>query len=267
VQPVTRGVLGAPVTHDELDGRVAVITGASRGIGAGLASHFIGFGLRVGICARKRPEPPFSSDRNHVVSRSVDVRDAADLEGFGAVVVERFGKIDLWINNAGVAEPIGKLADVDPGMFAHQILVNVVGVANGARTFARHLRRRSGGGVLLNLSSGAATTNYPGWAGYCASKAAVDRLTAVVAEEETDHGLRAYAVSPGRVDTAMHTHIRASSPESFPAVPQFLDAKREGRFNTVPWVADAFLELAFGETGFASGSILRVPDEWDAGDQ
>jgi benzil reductase ((S)-benzoin forming) len=260
----TSGVLGAPVPRETAQGRVAVITGASRGIGAGLASRFVDFGMRVGICARKRPEPPVRSDPNQVVARSADVRDAADLEGFGAAVVERFGRIDLWINNAGVAEPIGKLADVDPGMFAHQILVNVVGVANGTRAFVRHLRARSGGGVLLNLSSGAATTDYPGWTGYCASKAAVDRLTSVVAQEEADRGLRAYAISPGRVDTEMHTHIRASSPDAFPAVARFLEAKREERFNSVPWVADAFLELAFGATEVPSGSIVRVPDEWEA---
>ena len=260
----TAGIMANPVAREKLQGLVVVVTGASRGIGAGLASRCAELGMRVGMCARKRPEPPIGAEISRVVARSADVRDSADLEHFGAAVVERFGRIDLWVNNAGVAEPIGKLADVDPGMFTHQILVNVVGVANGTSTFVRHVRRREGGGVLLNLSSGAATTSYPGWAGYCASKSAVDMLTAVVAKEEADRGLRAYAVSPGRVDTTMHTHIRAASPESFPAVSQFLDQKAAGRFNSVRWVSDAFLEIAFGDSAFASGSVLRVPDEWEA---
>jgi NAD(P)-dependent dehydrogenase (short-subunit alcohol dehydrogenase family) len=262
-EAATRCVLGSAVLAGDLEGRVAVVTGASHGLGEGMASRFVELGLRVGICARKRPEPPQGAGRHHVLALSADVRDSADIEGFGAAAAERFGRIDLWVNNAGVIEPIGKLADVDPGMVAHQISVNVIGVANGTRTFARHVRRRPGGGVLVNITSGAATTVYPGWAAYCASKAAVDRLTAVVAEEERDHGLRAYGVAPGMVDTGMQALVRASTPEAFPAVERFLEAKRSGRFNTPGWVADAVLELAFGEVAVESGSSVRVPDEWD----
>ena len=158
---------------------------------------------------------------------------------------------------------IGKLADVDPGMVAHHVAVNFVGVANGSRTFARHVRTRPGGGVLVNISSGAATTVYAGWAVYCASKAAVDQLTAVVAEEEKDEGLRAYSLAPGLIDTDMQAKVRAASAQSFPAVEKFVEAKRNGTFNTPSWVADAILELAFGDAGVASGGVVRVPDEWD----
>jgi benzil reductase ((S)-benzoin forming) len=181
------------------------------------------------------------------------------------VVAERFGPIDLWVNNAGVVEPIGKLADVDPGRVAHLISVNVAGVANGSRAFARHVRRRPGGGVLINMTSGAARAVYPGWAAYCASKAAVDQLTAVVAEEEREHGLRAYALSPGMIDTDMQTHIRASTVEAFPAIERFMEAKISGSFNSPAWVADAVLELTLGNADFESGSAVRVPDEWEHG--
>ncbi len=71
---------------------------------------------------------------------------------------------------------------------------------------------------------------YPGWAGYCASKAAVDQLTRVVAVEEAAHGLRAYAVAPGMVDTAMQERIAATTPTAFPAVERFMEAKRAGAF-------------------------------------
>jgi NAD(P)-dependent dehydrogenase (short-subunit alcohol dehydrogenase family) len=262
-EAVTRCVLGNGARAEDLDGRVAVVTGASHGLGAGMASRFVELGLRVAICSRKRPEPPHGAGKHHVLAMSADVRDSSDVEGFGAAAVERFGRIDLWVNNAGVIDPIGKLADVDPGMVAHHISVNVIGVANGIRTFARHVRRRPGGGVLVNISSGAATTVYPGWAAYCASKAAVDRLTAVVAQEEQASGLRVYSVAPGHVDTAMQHKVRASSPEAFPFVEKFIEVKREGRFNTPEWVADAVLELAFGGVDVESGNVVRVPDEWD----
>jgi hypothetical protein len=65
------------------------------------------------------------------------------------------------------------------------------------------------------------------------------------------------------VDTGMQALVRASTPEAFPAVERFLEAKRSGRFNTPGWVADAVLELAFGEVAVESGSSVRVPDEWD----
>ncbi|MGO9343862.1 MAG: SDR family oxidoreductase [Acidimicrobiales bacterium] len=260
----TRCVLGNGARAEDLDGRVAVVTGASHGLGAGMASRFAELGLRVAICGRKRPEPPPRADKHHVLALSADVRDSSGIEGFGAAAIERFGRIDLWVNNAGVIEPIGKLADVDPGMVAHHISVNVIGVANGMRTFARHVRSRPGGGVLVNISSGASTTVYPGWAAYCASKAAVDRLSAVVAVEEEVQGLRVFSVVPGLVDTAMQQKVRASSPEAFPAVGKFLEAARAGTFNTPEWVADAVLELAFGGVEMASGSVVRVPDERDA---
>jgi NAD(P)-dependent dehydrogenase (short-subunit alcohol dehydrogenase family) len=215
------------------------------------------------MCGRKRPEPPPRVDRQRLVTISADVRDASDLEALTASVSQRFGRVDLWINNAGVIDPIGKLAHVDPGMVAHHVAVNFVGVANGSRTFARHVRTRPGGGVLVNISSGAATTVYAGWAVYCASKAAVDQLTAVVAEEEKDEGLRAYSLAPGLIDTDMQAKVRAASAQSFPAVEKFVEAKRNGTFNTPSWVADAILELAFGDAGVASGGVVRVPDEWD----
>jgi benzil reductase ((S)-benzoin forming) len=260
---VTRPVLGPGVTAEALIGKVAVITGASHGIGAGLAARFSDLGLRVGMCARKRPEPPAWGDRQRIVTMSADVRDASDLEGLMASVTERFGRVDLWVNNAGVVDPIGKLADVDPGTVANQIAVNVVGVANGSRAFARHVRRRPGGGALVNITSGAARTVYVGWAAYCASKAAVEHLTAVVAEEERGEGLRAYSLAPGMVDTDMQAKVRAASAESFPAVEKFIEAKRSGAFNTASWVADGVLELAFGQVDIESGGVVRVPDEWE----
>ncbi len=259
----TRCVLGNGARAADLDGRVAVVTGASHGLGAGMARRFVELGLRVAMCGRKRPEPPSGPSRHHVLALSADVRDSSGLEGFGAAAVERFGRVDLWVNNAGVIEPIGMLADVDPGMAAHNISVNVIGVANGTRTFARHVRSRPGGGVLVNISSGAATKVYPGWAVYCASKAAVDQLSAVVAEEEKANGLLVYSVAPGMVDTQMQEKVRASSPRDFPAVERFLEAKRSGCFNSPEWVADALLELAFGGVQIESGSVVRIPDEWD----
>ncbi len=218
---------------------VAVVTGASRGLGAGKAEALAAEGVRLGLCARTRPDPPSGAE---AFTQSVDVTDADGVDGFAAEVVRRFGRIDLWVNNAGLLAPIGPLADADPADLRANVEVNVLGVVHGTATFARHVRSRPGFGVLVNLSSGAATRPYEGWAVYGGSKAAVEMITEVVAREERAHGLTAYAVSPGLVDTDMQALIRSTPMGEFPAVERFQRAHREGDFNAPAWVTRYVLE-------------------------
>jgi NAD(P)-dependent dehydrogenase (short-subunit alcohol dehydrogenase family) len=239
-------------------GLVAVVTGASRGLGAGLAQAFAHRGLRLGLCARQVPIAPDGAD---AVSSAVDVTDPAALDRFGQEVVARFGRIDLWVNNAGVLHPVGPLADADPEALRRHVEINVTGVLFGSRSFARHVRSRPGGGVLVNMSSGAGTTVYEGWAAYCASKAAVDMMTAVVAAEEHGHGLRAYALAPGLVDTEMQATIRALPAARFPAVGRFLQVHEDQAFNSPEWAAGFILDLVAGRREATDGVRIRVPDQ------
>jgi benzil reductase ((S)-benzoin forming) len=220
-----------------------------------MAARFGAAGLWLGLAARTEPAAPAGTD---AVVAAVDVTDPAAVDRFCAGVVERFGRIDLWVNNAGVLEPIAPLRDADRAEVATNVEVNVLGVMYGSAAFARHVRSRPGGGVLVNITSGAATNPYAGWAAYCASKAAVDQLTRVVAIEEADAGLRAYAVAPGVVDTDMQATIRATSEDRFPSVERFRDLARADAFNTPPWVADQVLRLLDEDPGTV---VLRLPDE------
>jgi NAD(P)-dependent dehydrogenase (short-subunit alcohol dehydrogenase family) len=254
----------------DVAGRVAVVTGASRGLGAGLAVHFAASGMHLGLCARHRPRLVArtrpTAQGGHIVSSetpllsAVDVTDREAMARFADAVVARFGRIDLWINNAGLLGPIEPLAFADGAAVARTIEVNVVGVANGSSVFAAHVRGRPGRGVLVNISSGAATKAYEGWAAYCASKAAVDQLTRVVALEEERHDLAAYSLSPGIVDTDMQTAIRAADPAAFPERDRFRQFAELQQFNSPGWVADKILELAFGSLRFESVT-LRIPDQ------
>jgi len=266
---------------------VAVVTGASRGLGAGLAARFAARGFGLGLCARHEPAappvPPGSSsgesatdvdgdaeaegdavgrgaEASRVVTAAVDVTDPAAVDRFAAEVVARLGRIDLWVNNAGLLAPIAPLRDADPAELRANVEVNVLGVMYGSAAFARHVRSRPGGGVLVNISSGAATKAYEGWAAYCASKAAVDHLTRVVAIEEAEAGLRTFAVAPGVVDTEMQAAIRATPPERFPAVERFHEMKRTEAFNSPAWVADHILGL-MDDASPDLPLIQRVPDE------
>jgi len=239
----------------DLAGRTAVITGASRGLGAGLARAFREQGMRLGLCARSAPILAGAPD---VVAERVDVRDPAAMATFAGAVEARFGAIDLWINNAGLLEPIAPLRDVEPGAARAHLEVNVLGVLFGTQAFVRHLRRRGGEGVLVNVSSGAARKPYAGWSIYCAAKAAVDRMTECVALEEAAHGLRAYAVAPGVIDTDMQALIRATPPERFPDAPRFVEMKRENRFNTPAFVAEQILALAFDPAARPTEVLVRL---------
>jgi NAD(P)-dependent dehydrogenase (short-subunit alcohol dehydrogenase family) len=242
----------------DLTRRTAVITGASRGIGAGLAEHFAKRGMRLGLCSRRQPAMGASDT---VVARTVDVRDEAGVRAFADEVAQRFGAIDLWINNAGVLSPIAPLRDVSVGDFREHIDINLTGVFLGSRAYVEHVRSRSGGGVLLNISSGAAWKGYEGWSVYCAGKAGVALLTECIALEESANGLRAHAVAPGVVDTEMQALIRSTSVENFPELDRFVEMKRDDTFNSVEFVASFMLGLAFDPAEQTDEVDIRVPNE------
>ncbi|CAN5905766.1 SDR family oxidoreductase [soil metagenome] len=242
---------------DDLAGKVAVVTGASRGLGAGLAERFATHGVVLALCARTEPNPPAAAPES--LCRSVDVADAAAVEAFADEVTATLGPVDLWVNNAGVLEPVGPHRDHAPAEVERALLVNVGGVAHGTAAFTRRARGWPGGRrVLVNISSGAARSAYAGWSIYGATKAAVTHLTEIVAVEEPDVVCR--AVAPGVVDTDMQATIRGHDETTFPAVERFRELHRTGAWNSPPWVADHLLGLAAGTWDLGDVAV-RIPDE------
>ncbi len=226
-----------------------------------MARRFRERGHRLALCSRSAP---VLEEGEGVLARRLDVRDAAAVEGFAREAEQYFGSIDLWINSAGVLEPIAPLREIEAPQALRHVAINLMGTLHGSASFIRHLHRRGGDGVLVNISSGAARRAYAGWSTYCAAKAGVDRLTECIALEERDHGLRAFAVAPGVVDTAMQERIRASSRSDFPELPRFLELERRGHFNSPRFVADHLLTLAFGSTPRDREEVLiRLPNEWE----
>jgi len=213
-------------------------------------------GIRLALCSRT--EPALANSEN-VLARCVDVTDGEAVEEFAAQAADRFGGIDLWINNAGVLEPIAPLRDISSDAFRTHLEINLTGVFHGTRAFVKLLRRTGRPGVLINISSGAGRKPYEGWSAYCAAKAAVDRLTECVALEEADHGLRAYSVAPGIIDTHMQALIRSSTAEQFPQVERFLEYKRNEAFNTPAFVARELLALAFDPSASPTEILTRLP--------
>ncbi|MCP4094351.1 MAG: SDR family oxidoreductase [Planctomycetes bacterium] len=242
----------------DLTGKVAVITGASRGLGAGLAKDFLARGMKVALSARS-PQP--FEDGEHVLTRQFDVSDPKAMAEFSSAAVAQFGQIDLWINNAGIIHPVVKARDLDGPALYQSLDVNVLGVLYGSQNFVRHVESRSGEGVLLNISSGAAYSGMSGWAAYCMGKASVDRLTETFQLEEAEHGVRCYSVAPGIIDTDMQAQIRDCKEEVFPNVAQFHEYKAQDLYNTVRHVAKHLLQMAFAPSARPDTVSARIPAE------
>lgn len=229
---------------DLLRGKVAVITGSSRGLGAGLAERFADAGVRLGLCARREPTAPKQAA---ALTGAVDVCNSGLLERFGQAVAQHLGPIDLWINNAAIAGPVGPQRRSRPADVAGALAVNVAGVVNGTRTFTEMSRSwPDGRRILVNMSADAATEIGAGQSIYSATKAAVDHFTEVVAVEEP--GLLCYAVAPGAIDTDLRRQLGSAGSDAPVA------------WSSPEWVADHLL-------GILAGSLApervryRVPDE------
>jgi benzil reductase ((S)-benzoin forming) len=246
---------------DALRDRVALVTGASRGIGAGLARHFHRNGLKLALCARSGPDPgQIPDDRERIHFGHVDVTDYDALSRFASEAEQRLGLIDLWVNNAGVLDPIGPVRSITPDDVHRHVDVNLLGVFHGTRVYLERLHAAGRTGTIVNISSGAAVRPIAGWGAYCAGKAAVDMLTRVTAVEERPHGIRAFALAPGVIETGMQELIRRQDEEDFPNVDRFREMHTAGDLLEPESPGPAILRLAFGSTLPDDVVVLDVRD-------
>ncbi len=195
----------------DMHGKTALITGASRGIGADTARVFAAAGARVVLLARTAEQLQVLASEigDQAIPLACDVSRFEDLEKAVQTAIDKTGRVDVLINNAGVIEPISRLEDSDPDGWGHAIDINLKGVYYGMRAVLPQMRAQ-GGGSILTISSGAAHGPLEGWSHYCASKAAAAMLTRCADKEMRDAGIRAIGLSPGTVATDMQVQIKAS---------------------------------------------------------
>ena len=195
----------------DLAGKTALITGASRGIGAAAAQAFAQAGANVALVARHGDAVAELAGEigGRAVAIPCDVSRYWEVEQAVENCLRAFGRLDILINNAGAIEPIAHLAEADPEAWGHVIDVNLKGVFHGMRAVLP-LMRAQGGGTILTIGSGAAHSPIEAWSHYCASKAGALMLTRMVHTEEASNGIRALSLSPGTVATQMQREIRAS---------------------------------------------------------
>lgn len=189
--------------------QVVFITGASQGLGAELARLFAAQGARLVLTARRAPaldaiarELEKATD---LIAVAGDVADDEHVRSLANAALHRFGRVDVLINNASTlgASPMPQLEQLDRSTFSRLMDVNVRAPLHIAQLLLPQMRSR-GFGLIVNVTSDAAVQAYPGWGGYGSSKAALEHLSRILAEELSGSGVRVVAVDPGNMNTQMH---------------------------------------------------------------
>jgi 3-oxoacyl-[acyl-carrier protein] reductase len=239
-----------------LEGGTALVTGGSRGIGRAIVERLAAHGmdesfLYVGnTAAAEEVVAAARSAGRSVVADRVDVRDPAACVEAVERVVERRGRIDLLVNNAGVIRD-NLLAALEPDDVATVLDTNVTGLFNVTRAVAPHMTARRAGRIV-NLSSVAATRAGRGQSNYAASKGAIEAVTRALAVELGPRNIRVNAVAPGVIDTEMSKEVRELAGD------QALGRIVLRRYGTAADVANAVWFLASDLAGYVTGTVLHV---------
>jgi NAD(P)-dependent dehydrogenase (short-subunit alcohol dehydrogenase family) len=203
-----------------LNGKVALVTGASRGLGEGTARALTQQGAKVMLLARDGDlvRKVASGIGGGAQALACDVSDYPSVERAVAETRRQLGGLDILVNNAGVIEPIADLSISDPVVWARNIQINLIGAYNVVRAVLDGMLRSKG--TIINISSGAAHRPLEGWSAYCAGKAGLAMVTRSVALETAGKGVRIFGFSPGTIDTDMQVKIRASGINQISQIPR-----------------------------------------------
>jgi 3-oxoacyl-[acyl-carrier protein] reductase len=197
----------------QLDGRVAIVTGGSRGIGFATAAALLGRGARVVIHGRSAEHLTAATGRlqggDRVLAVQGDVAQEADAERLLTETVAKFGGLDILINNAGIGR-FSNIADMSTEAWRSIFDTNLTGVFFTTRAAIPHLKRR-GGGWIINVSSLAGSNPFAGAAAYCASKAGLNAFTEALMAEVRYDNIRVSTVAPGSVQTGFGGHEQAGT--------------------------------------------------------
>ena len=244
-----------------LEGKVALVTGASKGMGVGIAEAMAAAGAAVALVGRTKPalnevagRIRAGGGRAHVIACDVAAADAPEQIVDGTVAA--LGALDILVNNAGIFEPLPFL-EITLESFDRQFATNVRAPFAITQRALPHLR---GGGVVINMTSIAALVGFPGAAAYCATKGALEVMTKALTAEFAAEGVRFCAIAPGNIHTPMNDHL-FELPGYEEAMLAMTPAKRIGE---VADIANVAVFLASRAADYVHGASLLVDGGWCA---
>ncbi len=225
--------------------KIAIVTGASRGLGAAIAESLSYEGFSVAICSRKKEEIESECKRikTPCLCDAVDAGNEADVKRFVSAVVKKFGKIDVLVNNAGVVHKKLPIEDISSSDFKSSMNANVDSVFFFMKEVVP-LMKKSNQGIIVNVSSGAGKRGHPGLSVYSASKFAVQGFTESVAKELEQTGVKCIAVLPGGINTGMRSFLFGKE-----------DAERQ---QSPASVAEIIKGIVIGKTEIKNGSSVHI---------
>jgi NAD(P)-dependent dehydrogenase (short-subunit alcohol dehydrogenase family) len=251
-----------------LVGRTALITGASQGLGATIAEHFLAEGANVALCSRNAADLEAQYKRlaahhgpERVWAKPADISSTSDVDDLFDEAQSRFGRLDILVNNAGVYGPMGSIDTVDWDEWVQAIAINLTGNVYCARKAVTMFKPQRYGKIVV-LSGGGATSPLPGISAYAASKAAIVRFTETLALEVREWNIDVNAIAPGALMTRLTDQLIAAGPErvgaSFHA--RMVKLKQEGG---TPLELGAALcgYLASAESDGLTGRLIAA--QWD----
>ncbi len=249
-----------------LSNRVAIVTGAARGLGQALAHGLADAGARVVLGdlneegARQTAER-IAAGGGQAVATHVDVADPDSCEALVRFAVAAYGRVDVLVNNAGIdiIEPVG---EVTAEAWARVIDVDLRGVLNASQSAVRQMLAQDGGGSIVSISSIAAIVGIPGLASYSAAKGGVNLLTKVMAVELAPKGIRVNAVAPGYLENIMEG---AKAEHANPATEIRIRARTPlGRRARLSELVGPVVFLASDAASYVTGTVLPVDGGYTA---
>lgn len=237
--------------------QVAIVTGASRGIGAAVALRLARDGYAVVVNYAGKTEEArgvvqaIESEGGQAIAVQADVSDSAAVRRLFDEAISAWGRVDVLVNNAGIMPPaLPQLAQTDDATFDRLFSINVKGTFNTLREAATRL---AAGGRIVNFSSSVIGLALPGYAVYAATKSAVETFTQIMAKELRGKGITVNTVAPGPTATALF--LDGKPPE---AIERLAKAAPLERLGTPDDIASAVAFLASGDAGWINGQTLRA---------
>jgi NAD(P)-dependent dehydrogenase (short-subunit alcohol dehydrogenase family) len=248
----------------KLTGKVAIITGASKGIGKGIAIRYAKEGASVVLASRSMDllssiVDQIKKEGGKALALEVDVCQHESVEAMVAKSVKHFGRLDIMVNNAGIsmARPSEELLPAD---WQRALDTDLSGMFYGCQSAARQMIPQ-GGGCIINITSMFGFVAVPQRAAYCSSKAAANMLTKVLAVEWAKKNIRVNAIAPGYIRTELVQGIIDRGLISVPAIEKRTPLGRIGEVQDLMGLA---VYLAGDESSFMTGSVISIDGGWEA---